>query len=108
MSVQSLVRKTPGVGNGNPLQNSCPGHPTDREAWQATGYGVTESEAQLGTAQPRVSACTAVGVRKRLCLGGFSPAVVHHAVAQAAFQLSWHSWAVILGGGPGASARTQG
>ena len=105
MSVQSLVRKTPGVGDGNPLQNSCPGHPTDREAWQATAYGVTESEAQLGTAQPRVSVYTAVGMRTRLCLWGFSPAVVYHA---AAFPLSWHSWAVFPGGGPRASARTQG
>ena len=29
-----------GVGNGNPLQYSCLGNPTDRGAWQATVYRV--------------------------------------------------------------------
>ena len=33
-----------GEGNGNPLQNSCLGNPTDRGAWQATVHGVTESD----------------------------------------------------------------
>ena len=28
--------RTPGEGNGNPLQYSCLGNPTDRGAWQAT------------------------------------------------------------------------
>ena len=45
----------PGVGNGNPVQNSCPGNATDRKAWQATVYGVAKSETQLSTAQHRVS-----------------------------------------------------
>ena len=27
------VGKTPGEGNGNPLQHSCPGNPKDRGAW---------------------------------------------------------------------------
>ena len=36
-------RKSPGEGNGNPLQYSCLGNPIDRGAWQATVYGVTES-----------------------------------------------------------------
>ena len=34
--------KTPGVGNGNPLQYSCLGNPMDREAWWATDNGVTK------------------------------------------------------------------
>ena len=25
--------RSPGVGNGNPLQYSCPGNPVDREVW---------------------------------------------------------------------------
>ena len=33
--VQSLVGKTPGVGNGDPLQYSCLENPMDRGAWQA-------------------------------------------------------------------------
>ena len=28
--------RSPGVGNGNPLQYSCLGNPMDREAWGAT------------------------------------------------------------------------
>ena len=30
-------------GNGNPLQYSCLGNPTDRGAWQATVRGVSQS-----------------------------------------------------------------
>ena len=33
--------RSPGEGNGNPLQYSCLGNP-DRGAWQATAYGVTK------------------------------------------------------------------
>ena len=35
--------RSPGEGNGNPLQYSCLGNPVDRGAWQATVYGVTKS-----------------------------------------------------------------
>ena len=35
--------RSPGGGNGNPLQDSCLEHPTDREAWQAIVHGVAES-----------------------------------------------------------------
>ena len=35
------------VGNGNPLQYSCLENPMDREAWQATGHGVTKSQTAL-------------------------------------------------------------
>ena len=34
--------RSPGVGNGNPLQYSCLENPTDREAWQATVHSVSE------------------------------------------------------------------
>ena len=34
--------RSPGEGNGNPIQYSCLGNPTDRRAWQATVYGVTK------------------------------------------------------------------
>ena len=37
--------RSPGEGNGNPLQYSCLENPTDRGAWQATVHGVaTESD----------------------------------------------------------------
>ena len=35
--------RSPGEGNGNPLQYSCLGNPIDREAWWATVQGVTKS-----------------------------------------------------------------
>ena len=34
--------KSPGEGNGNPLQHSFLGNPMDRRAWQATVHGVAE------------------------------------------------------------------
>ena len=38
---------SPGDGNGNPLQDSCPKSPMYREAWQATVLEVTKSQTQL-------------------------------------------------------------
>ena len=37
------LERSPGEGNGNPLQNSCLENPMDRGAWQATVHGVTKS-----------------------------------------------------------------
>ena len=37
-------RRSPGRGNGNPLQHSYPENSMDREAWQATVHGVTKSD----------------------------------------------------------------
>ena len=34
--------RSPGGGNGNPLQYSCLGNPMGREAWWATIHEVTE------------------------------------------------------------------
>ena len=33
-----------GKGNGNPLEYSCLGNPSDREAWQATVHGTAKSQ----------------------------------------------------------------
>jgi len=35
-------RRSPGEGNGIPLQYSCPGNPMDREAWRAAVHGVAK------------------------------------------------------------------
>ena len=40
-SIPGLGR-SPGEGNGNPLQYSCLQNPTDRGAWGATAQGVAE------------------------------------------------------------------
>ena len=41
--------RSPGGGNGNPLQYACLENPMDRAAWQAIVHGVSESETQLST-----------------------------------------------------------
>ena len=41
--------RSPGVGNGNPLQYSCLEYPMDRGAWRATVLGVTESDMTEAT-----------------------------------------------------------
>ena len=45
-SIPGLGR-SPGVGNGNPLQDSCLENPMDRRAWWATVHGVAKSWTQL-------------------------------------------------------------
>ena len=39
--------RSPGEGNGNPLQSSCLKNPMDRGAWRATVHGVTKSQTRL-------------------------------------------------------------
>ena len=39
--------RSPGVGNGNPLQYSCPENPVDKGTWWATVHGVTNSRTGL-------------------------------------------------------------
>ena len=41
--------RSPGVGNGNPLQYSFLENSTDRGAWWATIHGATKSQTRLGT-----------------------------------------------------------
>ena len=35
--------RSPGEGNGNPLQYSCLKNPMDRGAWQSAAHGIAES-----------------------------------------------------------------
>ena len=39
--------RSPGEGNGNPLQYSCLESPMDRGAWRVTIHGVTKGRTQL-------------------------------------------------------------
>ena len=41
--------RSPGVGNGNPLQYSCLGNPMDRGAWWATVHSIAKSRTRLST-----------------------------------------------------------
>ena len=47
-SIPGLGR-SPGEGNGNPLQYSCLENSMDREAWRAIVHGVAKSQTQLST-----------------------------------------------------------
>ena len=40
--------RSPGEGNGNPLQYSCLENPMDKGAWKGTVHGVTKSWTRLG------------------------------------------------------------
>ena len=42
------LRRSPGEGNGNPLQYSCVENPMDRGVWQATVHGVARVGHNLG------------------------------------------------------------
>ena len=47
--------RSPGEGNGNPLQYSCLENPMDRGAWGAIVHSIAKSQTplkQLSTAQP--------------------------------------------------------
>ena len=41
--------RSPGEGNGNPLQYSCLENSMDRGSWQATVYGLTRVRHSLAT-----------------------------------------------------------
>ena len=47
--------RSPGEGNGNPLQYSCLENPVDREAWQAAVHGVGKSWTQLRQLSPHTT-----------------------------------------------------
>ena len=40
----AALERSPGVGNGNPLQYSCLENPMDRRAWQSAVHGVKKSD----------------------------------------------------------------
>ena len=39
--------RSPGEGNGNPLQYSCLGNPMDRGAWWATVHGIAKESNMM-------------------------------------------------------------
>ena len=44
--------RSPGEGNGNPLQYTCLDNPMDRGAWQTTVHGVARVKHDLATTPP--------------------------------------------------------
>ena len=59
-SIPGLGR-SPGEGNGNPLQYSCLENPMDRGAWRATVYGVTELDMTEQLTQSRFVGSVNIG-----------------------------------------------
>ena len=49
--------RSPGEGNGNPLQYFCLENPMDRGAWRATVRRVPKTTERLSTAQRQGAAC---------------------------------------------------
>ena len=47
LGLMSGTGRSPGEGNGNPLQYSCLENPMDGEAWWATVHGVAKSWTRL-------------------------------------------------------------
>ena len=43
---ETWLGRSPGAGNGNPLQYSCLGNPMDREVWRASVHGVALSQTR--------------------------------------------------------------
>ena len=41
--------RSPGVGNGNPIQYSCLENPMDRGAWRLPSMGLRKSQTRLST-----------------------------------------------------------
>jgi len=58
--------RSPGEGNGNPLQYSCLENPMDRGAWWATVHGVTKSRTRLSNFFLRKHIFNIVGI-PRFC-----------------------------------------
>ena len=59
--------RSPGGGNGNPLQYSCLGN-LDREAWKATVYGVTRVRHDLVTEHTGQHIC----IYTTICIHNFN------------------------------------
>ena len=69
--------RTPGGGNGSPLQYSCLGNPMDRRAWQATFLGVTKSWTQLEHTHIRYSEGLIITIMNNFC-HSFIPSILSY------------------------------
>ena len=48
-------RRSPGGGNGNPLQHSCLKNPMNMGAWRATVQGLVKSQTRLTVHEPTLT-----------------------------------------------------
>ena len=69
--------RSPGEGDGNPLQYSCLENPMDREVWQTTVHGVTRVRRDLMT-KPTTKKC----IEKKKNMKNYSGIVLAFGVTQ--------------------------
>ena len=67
--------RSPGEGNGYPLQYSCQENSTDTGAWRATVHGVTKSQARLST--NTLTFCTTENLTTLHLKGGGMHSLIH-------------------------------
>ena len=70
-SIPGLAR-SPGEGNGNPLQHSCLENPMDRGAWWATVHGVAKSRTRMSNFTFTFYYCT-LSPENKLCAPEATP-----------------------------------
>ena len=74
--------RSPGGGNGNALQYSCPQNPMDRWAWPAIVHGVSKSLTQLSEWAPAWYADTILSITDTHEVGKSGPCSQrHHSLA---------------------------
>ena len=87
--------RSPGEGNGNPLQCSCLENPRDRGAWWAAAYGVAQSRTRLKRLSSSSSsssiACLSVSFLQQLA----SPRLVVQRLKR--LPAMWETWVLSLG-----------
>ena len=67
------LRRSPGVGNGSPLQYPCLENPMDRGGWWATVHGVTKSQTRLSDWTEPTPISLPGESHGQSCLEGYSP-----------------------------------
>ena len=63
--------RSPGIGNGNPLQYYCLENPMDKAAWWATIHGTAKSQTQLSTCTTQDPAIASRAAENTGCMSLF-------------------------------------
>ena len=83
--------RSPGVGNGNPLQYYCLEIPMDRGAWQVIVHGVAKSWTQLSTHTPHVTYCLKTKIKFSQKVFFIQPGLKATPILISQCQLFWES-----------------
>ena len=74
------LRRSPGGGNGNTVQDSCLENPMDRGGWQAMVHRVTKNRTRLSDRAAAVNVMIIINLKsdpKLSCIRRFSPTSEH-------------------------------